>query len=208
MQNEKNMAVPARKNLVVYIHGAGGSAAEAEHVKSLFPESEVLGLDYRAQTPWEAIEEFHPFFAERATEYDSRILIANSIGAFFALHALPSVPFEKVYFISPVVDMEKLITDMLQWAGVTEKELEEKGTIHTAFGQDLSWAYLTWVRTHPVVWQHPTAILYGSRDDLQSIDTIQAFAKKCGAAVTVMEGGEHWFHTEEQMAFLDRFLLT
>ena len=26
------------------------------------------------------------------------------------------------------------------------------------------------------------------------------------ATLTVMEGGEHWFHTEEQMDFLDRWI--
>ena len=29
-----------------------------------------------------------------------------------------------------------------------------------------------------------------------------------GAALTVMPGGEHWFHTEAQMQFLDRWLQT
>ena len=49
------------KHIVVYVHGKGGSPAEAEHYKSLFPDSEVIGFDYRAQTPWEAKEEFPPF---------------------------------------------------------------------------------------------------------------------------------------------------
>ena len=34
-----------------------------------------------------------------------------------------------------------------------------------------------------------------------------AFCEAHGAALTVMEGGEHWFHTETQMDFLDRWLL-
>ena len=51
------------KHIVVYVHGKGGSPAEAEHYKSLFPDSAVIGFDYRAQTPWEAKEEFPPFFA-------------------------------------------------------------------------------------------------------------------------------------------------
>lgn len=50
------------KTVVVYIHGAGGSAAEAEHYKGLFPDSEVIGFDYRSQTPWDAITEFQNFF--------------------------------------------------------------------------------------------------------------------------------------------------
>ena len=38
---------------VLYIHGRGGSAVEAQHYVLLFPGSEVLGLDYRTDTPWE-----------------------------------------------------------------------------------------------------------------------------------------------------------
>ena len=195
------------KKLVVYIHGAGGNVAEAEHYKGLFPDSEVIGFDYKSQTPWDAINEFAPFFEKLMPKYSSVILIANSIGVFFALHALPSVKFEKAYFISPIIDMEKIIANMMQWAGVTEEDLAEKEIIHTNFGQDLSWEYMTWVKTHPVVWNHPTAILYGSRDNMQDMDTIRKFAEECGASVTIMENGEHWFHTDEQMAFLDQWLI-
>lgn len=37
---------------------------------------------------------------------------------------------------------------------------------------------------------------------------MQDFAEKHQAELTVMEGGEHWFHTEEQMAFLDDWIRT
>ena len=46
------------KNIVVYIHGKGGSAQEAAHYQPLFADSDVLGFDYEARTPWEAKEEF------------------------------------------------------------------------------------------------------------------------------------------------------
>ena len=109
---------------------------------------------------------------------------------------------EKAYLISPIVNMERLILDMMQWANVTEEELKARGNIETAFGETLSWDYLCWVRSHPVAWNVPTRILYGSRDHLQSSGTIQAFAGQIGAEVTVMEDGEHWFHTKEQLAVL------
>ena len=32
------------------------------------------------------------------------------------------------------------------------------------------------------------------------------FAARIGAPLTVMPGGEHWFHTPEQMAFLDAWI--
>ena len=42
------------EEIVVYVHGKGGSAQEAEHYKALFPNCEVIGFDYHAQSPWEA----------------------------------------------------------------------------------------------------------------------------------------------------------
>ena len=140
------------------------------------------------------------------TEYESIILIANSIGAFFSMNAEIDSLIEKAYFISPIVDMEKLITDMMAWANVTEDDLKRRGVICTDFGEDLSWDYLCYVRDHPIRWNCPTAILYGSRDNLTSYDTISTFSEMHSANLTIMENGEHWFHTEEQMKFLDSWI--
>ena len=170
-----------KKNAVLYIHGKGGSAEESGHYKPLFPGCEVLGLDYQS-------------------------FIANSIGAFFSMHAGIGAMVQKAYFISPIVDMERLILDMVTWAGVTEAQLEEKGVISTPFGEDLSWEYLSYVREYPVQWNVPTRILYGSHDSMTAYETIAAFANAHGAELTVMENGEHWFHTEEQMRFLDQWI--
>ena len=193
--------------VVLYIHGKGGCAGESEHYKPLFPECEVIGLDYQTFTPWETGKEIREAVTKLNDEYDSITLIANSIGAFFSMNAGINTMIRCAYFISPVVDMEQLILNMMSWAGVTEKELEEKGVIPTTFGEDLSLNYLCYVREHPVCWTVPTRILYGSRDNLTSYETIAAFAKTHGAELTVMEEGEHWFHTEEQMRFLDNWII-
>jgi pimeloyl-ACP methyl ester carboxylesterase len=193
-------------NAVIYIHGKGGSAAESEHYKSLFPDCEVIGLDYQTFTPWETGKEIHIAVEELKSKYENVILIANSIGAFFSMNAGIDDMIQKAYFISPIVDMEKLITNMMQWANVTEQELESEGVIHTDFGEDLSWEYLSYVRSYLITWHAPTQILYGSNDLLTSLETISDFANKHQATLTVMEGGEHWFHTEDQMQFLDRWI--
>ena len=44
-------------------------------------------------------------------------------------------------------------------------------------------------------------------DNLISHDTVSVFTKEIGATLTVMKNGEHWFHTEEQMLFLDNWIL-
>ena len=194
------------KELVLYIHGKGGSAAECEHYKPLFPNCEVLGLDYRTFTPWETGTEIHAVADKLKSEYKSIILIANSIGAFFSMNAAIDNLICRAYFISPIVDMEKLIVNMMLWANVTEADLKAKGVIHTDFGEDLSWDYLRYVREHPIRWKVPTKILYGEKDTMTSETTIRAFAGEHKAELTVMAGGEHWFHTDEQMRFLDNWI--
>lgn len=149
------------QSLIVYVHGKGGSAEEAAHYRPLFPGSQVVGFDYHAQTPWEAREEFPAFFRRQHQRCGRLILIANSIGAFFALSSLD---------------------------------------------ETLSWPYLCYVRAHPVTWRVPTRILYGEHDALTSLETVSDFAERHHAALTVMPGGEHWFHTEAQMSFLDDWI--
>ena len=102
--------------------------------------------------------------------------------------------------------MEKLITDMMMWANITEEELCARKEIETTYGETLSWEYLCYVREHPVTWNVPTRILYGEKDHLTSYETMLSFSRKIGAELTVMENGEHWFHTEEQMRFLDDWI--
>ena len=187
---------------ILYIHGKGGNPKEAEYYKALFKEYDVVGFDYFSQSPWEAKKEFPELFDHLCGAYKSVTIIANSIGAFFTMSALADRKIEKAYFISPVVDMESLIQNMMQWANVTEDDLQKQKEIPTSFGETLSWEYLCYVREHPVAWTVPTNILYGEKDSLTSYETISAFADRIGAALTVMENGEHWFHTKEQMEFL------
>ena len=194
------------EEICIYVHGKGGSAEEADHYRMLFPDRKVIGFDYRSQTPWEAKEEFPAFFARQRRRCDRISLIANSIGAFFAMSAPDETPVDRAYFISPVVDMENLIGNMMKWAHVTEGELEKKREIPTDFGETLSWEYLCYVRAHPISWNVPTQILYGEHDNLTSMETVSAFAGQHHAKLTVMPGGEHWFHTEEQMRFLDEWI--
>ena len=194
------------KHLVIYVHGKGGNAEESTHYQTLFAESDVIGFDYKSQNPWEAKEEFSCFYDLHIKGYDSVILIANSIGAFLSMNALPEKRIEKAYFISPIVNMEKLIADMMMWAKVTEDELCSKKEIQTDFGETLSWEYLCYVKEHPITWTVPTHILYGENDNLTSYETILEFASQVNATLTVMKNGEHWFHTEEQMKFLDNWI--
>ena len=192
--------------LAIYIHGKGGNANEAEHYTSLLLKYDVIGFDYQSQNPWNAKREFSNFYDKATKEYDSTIVIANSIGAFFTLVSLANKRIERAFFISPIVNMKKLIRDMMQWAGVTIEELQKKEEISTNFRETLSWNYYSYACNHPIEWKIPTYILYGEKDNMTSKKTITEFAKETGASLTIMPDGEHWFHTEKQMEFLDRWI--
>lgn len=192
--------------LVLYIHGKSGTSEEAKHYKLLFQNCDVLGLDYKAETPWDAKTEFQTAFQTLSIGYDRVILIANSIGAYFSMCALPQEKIKRAYFISPIVNMEKLISKMMVWANVTEGELYEKGKIETQLGETLSWEYLCYVRSHPLTWMVSTEILYGEKDNLTDRENVEAFVATNGAGLTIMQNGEHWFHTQEQVKFVDDWI--
>ena len=46
------------KSPLIYIHSQYCYPTESEHYKPLFSGFEVIGFDYKAQTPWEAEREF------------------------------------------------------------------------------------------------------------------------------------------------------
>ena len=188
---------------VLYIHGKGGSYLEAEQYKKNCPGFDVIGIDYEVDVPWTVEDKIRQAYDEADKKYQRIVIIASSIGAYFAMHTLQKKHIEKALFISPIVDMEKLILDMMSWAGVSEDELAGKGEIPTDFGETLSWEYLCFVREHPICWGIPTEILYGERDNLTSRETIEQFVNCHNARLTVMEEGEHWFHTKRQLEFLD-----
>ncbi|MBQ6234410.1 MAG: alpha/beta hydrolase [Clostridia bacterium] len=199
--------VNRQKDAVLFLHGLGGSAEEAAHYRPLFPDCDVIGLDYHGVAPWDAGEQIRDTVLKLCGEYKSVSMIGYSLGAFLAMHADIDALLRRAYFISPVVDMESLILMRMAQDGVTEEMLKEKGTIPSSFGPVHSWEYLCYVREHPVEWNVPTAILYGEFDHLTPYETIAAFAAAHDASLTVMPGGEHWFHTEAQMQFLDEWLL-
>ena len=54
------------KQLVIYVHGKGGSIEEADHYRPLFPGFDVISFDYKSQNPWQAKKEFSNFYDQVA----------------------------------------------------------------------------------------------------------------------------------------------
>ena len=46
--SDKLQSINSKKDIVVYVHGKGGNASEAEHYKQFFKE-DVYGFDYKSE---------------------------------------------------------------------------------------------------------------------------------------------------------------
>ena len=134
-------------------------------------------------------------------------LFANSLGAYFSLIAYQDLALNNCLFLSPILDMEHLIQNMMRWFGVTEDALKEKQEIPTPTGETLSWSYYSYVRANPITeWNKPTSILYGSKDNVTERSIVDDFAEKFHCNLEVLQDGDHYFHTQEQIDVLDKWL--
>lgn len=196
----------------LFLHGQSGHKEEGERFAQIAnPKGwQVVAIDLPQHgqrqggaepfLPWVVVPELEQVWQELQGRWKRIALRANSIGAWLAMLALAGKPVDTCLFVSPVVDMENLIQTMMTWAGVTEERLEREREIPTDFGQTLSWDYLKYVRQHPVhALSAHTNILYGDQDNLVPQLVVERFARAEGAHLTVYPGGEHWFHTPEQM---------
>lgn len=133
-------------------------------------------------------------------------LYACSLGAYFSLHAYRDHRFSRCLFQSPILDMEHLIRQMFMWFDISEERLEREKEIDTPIDR-MSWEYFQYVLSHPVTkWGSPTHILYGAKDDLQSLSVVQAFAHRFGCELTVSANSEHPFMSADDFLIVDQWL--
>lgn len=141
------------------------------------------------------------------TSYNEINLWACSMGAYFSLLAYKDEKIKQCLFLSPVVNMKIIIDNMMLWSNTTEEELIKKKEIKTDFGQTLYWDYYLYVKENPITnWNKKTYILYGSKDNMQNEEIIKSFSDKFNCELTILEGGEHYFHTEEQLKYYKEWL--
>lgn len=135
----------------LFVHGQNGSKEEAESFARIVSENgwQVLSIDLpehgerKNETgrfyPWMIVPELQKIADYINFRWKRMALRSTSIGAWFSMLAFQDKHIEKSLFVSPILDMDHLIKNMMQWAGVTKDELEAKKSIPTNFGQTLSW---------------------------------------------------------------------
>lgn len=134
-------------------------------------------------------------------------LYACSLGAYFSLVAFQGRAFGKCLFQSPVLDMERLIQNMMGWFGVTEAELEKRREIPTPMGETLSLDYYSYVRQHPILaWPSPTAIIWGERDNLTERFVVDSFVRRFGCNLEIVPGAEHPLMAPSDVAAVSRWI--
>ncbi|NUM48977.1 MAG: alpha/beta hydrolase [Anaerolineales bacterium] len=207
------------ESVYVFVHGKMSKKEEAEGVAEIAVKKnmQVLSFDLpehgerkaegRACSVQNGVEDLTQVMEYVKCHWKTVGLFASSLGAYFSLVAYRDIPFQKCLFLSPILDMEALIHNMMQWFNVSEKELEEQQEIETSMGEKLIWDYYQFVRQNPVeAWNVETYILYGERDHLTPRTVLDAFVSRFQCYVDIVKDGEHYFHTDKQRERLRRWI--
>lgn len=84
------------KKAMLYIHGKGGNHLEAEGYKKNCIGYDMIGVDYKDDFPWIVESQIQSVYETVQRKYDQISVIANSIGAYFAMHTLQNCKIENV----------------------------------------------------------------------------------------------------------------
>lgn len=191
-----------KEKCIIYIHGLNGSNKESEFYNFLNHSYDIIGLDYQDGNPWEIKDIIIAEVKEISKQYKEINIIANSIGAFYAIHYLSNFKIKKSLFISPLVNMKEIIESIMHDFHISFKEFEEKKEIRLQNGQTLSYSFYNEVVNKKVQWKSETTIVYGKNDSLVNHEKILEFSACTQSSLFVCKNGEHWFHKPNQMKFL------
>ncbi len=199
----------------IFVHGKMGSKDDAEGFAQIANDQgcQVISFDlpghgdrskdnFCCMAP-DAVGDLLQISAFVTSGWKEASLYANSLGAYFSLLAYQNLPLKKCLFVSPILDMLRLTQNIMAHCGIDEKQLEEQREIPTVFGETLYWDLYCYIKEHPIEkWNIPTEIIYASTDIYTERSVLDSFVKKFHCGVFIYEGGEHWFHTDEQLEVL------
>ena len=195
------------KRVAIYIHGLNGSAKEAKDYKFLQDRYDVVGLDYQDGRPWELKDTIQNEFKKLSKGYDEVVVIANSIGAFYACEYLSEYKIKQAFFISPIVSMFQNIVDIMAMYGIKDKELQKNKFMELDDGTVLSFDFYQHVSNDEDNWKVPTEILYGAYDEVVYTGSMMEFLENHpDSRLTVLSDAEHHIYTPEEKKFVRNWI--
>lgn len=124
--------------VLIYIHGQGGRKEEAESFAEIATNYgwQVISVDLPEHgerkdkarfVPWKIIPELQKIMKSAKENWKVIGIYACSIGAYFSIQAFQNTKPDICLLVSPVLDMEDMISNMMLQAQVTEEQLKEAG---------------------------------------------------------------------------------
>lgn len=209
-KNEKN-------GVFIFVHGQGGNKEEAERFAKIAVSYGygVLSADLPEHgkrtdgakfVPWEVVPELSAIYEYAKKRWNKILLRATSIGAYFSLLAFRDRRIEKRLLVSPLLDMQGFIDGLMRYCGADEARLKREKEIKTESGQTLSYEYFLYAKSNPVrAAGENTYILYADGDTVIPKKSVEKFAADNRCELTVLNGFEHWLHTEEEVAAMEKW---
>ena len=200
-------AMSNKEDTVIQIFAEESRGYGAQVLSFDLPEHGDRKQENRQCNPVNCMEDLNKIMSYARKHWTKVGLFACSMGAYFSLLTFQKEELTDCYFLSPVVDMRRVIENMMKWTQVTAEDLRERKQIETSFEQTLYWDYYSYVCTHPInSWNHTTYILYGDQDQTCDLDTEESFADRYHCKLTIVPGAEHYFHTKDQLDTVSQWL--
>lgn len=131
-------------------------------------------------------------FAQLARSQSTDVsLLASSIGVYFSLCDTPVGAFERAWLVSPLIDLEDYIRDVMAEYSVTDEQLETATVIDTPRAV-LEWPYLRFVVEHPARLEIPSWTIRGDQDEVVPLETLNRFVSAPDFELVQIEGGRHF----------------
>lgn len=205
--------------LFLYIHGKYGNKEGAEPFAAIavacgwqvlsfdLPEHGSRNNEKETFVPWLVVPEILDIMAYVKKCWNIVSLFAESIGVWFSLLSLNAEKFEKCLFVSPLIDMQRFINDIMTENNISEIRLKKEQQINIGI-EKLSWNYLMYARKHPIdKWLSKTKILYGEQDELVARNTVEIFSKQFGCELSIIQNAKHWFGAPQQLPILKKWII-
>ena len=191
--------------IFLYIHGLNGDGLGAIRFSNFAYKWQTLGIrlpkgEIRPEILTPQLQEILKFLKSR---WKTIAIRANSFGAWLSLISFPNEKFDRCLFVSPLLNIESYILSKMARESITEDRLRREGTIDLESGLQISWNYLEFARKNPVhSISSKTRILHCTGDEVIPIDESKKFAAENNCELEIIDGQEHWFHTDFQLELL------